>query len=51
VHNHESDGLKTRARSLLAAGELAERVCAAAGCACEPHLAKHLPGTIHELAA
>jgi hypothetical protein len=36
---------------LLSAGELAERVCAALGCAHEPHLAKHLPMTIHEVAA
>jgi DDE superfamily endonuclease len=36
---------------LLSAGELAERVCAALDCAHEPHLTKHLPNTIHELAA
>jgi DDE superfamily endonuclease len=36
---------------LLSAGELAGRVCAALGCAHEPHLAKPLSDTIHELAA
>jgi hypothetical protein len=36
---------------LLAAGELAQRVCAALGCAYQPHLSKHAPDAYHESAA
>jgi hypothetical protein len=36
---------------LLSAGELAQRVCAALGCAYEPHLTKDAPDAYHEKAA